>query len=532
MWLVIDEFYVQVVRALPIKLNQAYIRYANESVDTEKPTGNWPEHFAASIEFADGSCTLLPLAIHLLTSRPTPFEEAEVGMHAATKNMPLPGKCAFPWDRYTRPELQVKFENMPMMNICDATFLIAPLTRAATSDVDRETFYPRVYSTAWLWKSNLKKDDDVLPSWYGMSVEQWRDAGKVWQGCTRIATAGSIGDAAANDGSRVVWKSNRKPTQPFAVVPLEDFTCVPKETPAILDVEEYVDGFKTCRAYYECIKPESHSSGLCEMHRTRLASIIATGKPLVAEDLPDVQSPEDVKWNVNLNSSNSSVVLHRLRSLHGSYKLNNVWAADFEGFCAVKKGFSPIPLAIGIVNAGNGSKITGPIRYNFNTIDEMADAIMASGILPPFVTRSRVRETLRRHYRGHKVVGLTISEWKKRLEAIGFNEKTDLLVTWGFTNLDRLGMGRIMAAESGIKATTDQTALKADHLDLMAVFRYHSDIQHYHLWFIYRTYVKANHNFQWHDALFDARATLDLYFVAKRYTTDANTKFQHLIHSA
>ena len=149
------------------------------------------------------------------------------------------------------------------MNICDATFLIAPLTRAATSDVDGETFYPRVYSTTWLWKPNLKKNDDMLPSLYGMSVEQWRDAGKVWQGCSRIATAQSFGNTAEKDGSRVIWKFGQRPTKPFAVVSLEEFKCVPKETPAIQDIEMYVDGFKTCSAYYECISPEQNNSGMC-----------------------------------------------------------------------------------------------------------------------------------------------------------------------------------------------------------------------------------------------------------------------------
>ena len=98
------------------------------------------------------------------------------------------------------------------------------------------------------------------------------------------------------------------------------------------------------------------------MHRIRLAGLIASGKPLIAEDLPDVQNPEKVNWDVQLNYSNRSVVLHRLRGLHGFYRFDNVWAADFEGFCAVKKGFSPIPLAIGIVNAGTGKQATGPIK--------------------------------------------------------------------------------------------------------------------------------------------------------------------------
>ena len=124
-----------------------------------------------------------------------------------------------------------------------------------------------------------------------------------------------------------------------------------------------------------------------------------------------------------------------------------------------------------------------PVRSNkdFDTIGEMANAIMNSGILPPFVTFQRVRECLRRHYRGDKVVGLTIPKWKAKLIGMGLNEKTSLLVIWGFTNLDHLAMGRIMAGESRIKATTDQTVLKSDNLDLMAVFQYHSDIQHYHL---------------------------------------------------
>ncbi|UPX10506.1 uncharacterized protein EKO05_0001162 [Ascochyta rabiei] len=81
--------------------NRLTLGYAKSSVYTQKPTGNWPEHFPVSIEFTDGRTTLRPLAIHLVTSRPVLFEEAELAPHSANKNKPLPGKCALQWDCYT-----------------------------------------------------------------------------------------------------------------------------------------------------------------------------------------------------------------------------------------------------------------------------------------------------------------------------------------------------------------------------------------------------------------------------------------------
>lgn len=299
--------------------------------------------------------------------------------------------------------------------------------------------------------------------------------------------------------------------------------------PPILDIEEYIDGQKASRIYYDCIRPEILNSSMCDVHRQHFLALLASGKVLAAQDLPEVQDPNDVTWEFKLTDTNVHNLKQRLEALHGALNMNSIWCVDFEGFCAVKKGFSPTPLAAGFINAGTRQKISDPIKYNqYSNIDKTVNAIMAGGTLPSFVTCSRARETLKRHYGGEKIVGLTLREWKDKLFALGFKD-THLVVTWGFTNLDRLGVGHIMAEEFRLNATTDRTLLKAEHLDLMAVFRYHSNIHHFRLWFIYPTFVKGDHTFHWHDALYDTRVTSDLYFVAKRYTTPAALKFKSIL---
>ncbi|KZM19039.1 hypothetical protein ST47_g9813 [Ascochyta rabiei] len=276
--------------------NRLTLGYAKSSVYTQKPTGNWPEHFPVSIEFTDGRTTLRPLAIHLVTSRPVLFEEAELAPHSANKNKPLPGN----------------------------------------------------YS--------------------------------------------------------------------------------------------------------------------------------------------------------------------------GAFEAKNVWLVDFEGFCVANKGFALIPSRIDIVNLSTGKSDTGIIKYNFGHIGSIADAIIASGALPLRADCRRVGGVLRRHYEGTKTSGYTMSMWKFRLLDLGFDPKNDLAVSWGFTNFDRLSMGGIMAENSDFAVRNDHIELKTKHMDLVQIFKTYSSIETTALSFLYRTYIKDDHEHRWHDPIYGAMATKELWPVLRRFT--------------
>jgi hypothetical protein len=192
-------------------------------------------------------------------------------------------------------------------------------------------------------------------------------------------------------------------------------------------------------------------------------------------------------------------------------------------------GFAQIPISFGIVNLETGESASGPIKYDYASIDDMAYAMIKSGgMLPQHQLFRRIWSCLSRHCGGTQVVGRTLAEWKVKLLSMGFNEETDMVVNRGTTNFDRLSLGRIMAVNNSFSAKAIDVEPETLDLDIMSVFRCHSTISEFSLGHSHRTLVNNDHEYRWHDPLYDAKATRDLWFVAKWYTTEMFKEVQRV----
>jgi hypothetical protein len=105
---------------MPVKLNKSYVPAANVSIDIERKTGSMPDHFAAYVEFHDGSSTILPIALHLL----------RVLSHSKKRH---PGclrraKRCFLRTKTRGQSYKKKFQGMPLLNMCDAVLMVPTVT--------------------------------------------------------------------------------------------------------------------------------------------------------------------------------------------------------------------------------------------------------------------------------------------------------------------------------------------------------------------------------------------------------------------
>jgi hypothetical protein len=318
---------------MPVKLNKSYVPAANISIDTERKTGSTPDHFAAHIEFYDGSFTILPIALHLLTSRPQPFEEATPGMLETDKAL-------LPWDKNTRPELQDTFKGMPLLNMCDSILMVPTVTHKSKEKLEPDTFLARAYSNVWLMKPSLLPGDSLLPGYYGYSVEEWRPVGRAHYGYARVSSFKYIAEYLFDNGSRVQWVHKLHiPRKPFSSVRLEHFKTIPAYKQAFAGIEAKVDGRKSCSLYFDCTFPcrdDTAQDGLCDLHWQRMMDLLSKGEPLSAKDLPEVQKADEIVWGLHLNDNNAAKIRERLSFLLDKYAAKKIWVVDFEGLCVVK----------------------------------------------------------------------------------------------------------------------------------------------------------------------------------------------------
>lgn len=126
----------------------------------------------------------------------------------------------------------------------------------------------------------------------------------------------------------------------------------------------------------------------------------------------------------------------------------------------------------------------------------MAKGIAASQVLHKHHHRKRSGGTLRRYYDDTQLSGFAMSEWKTSLLDLGFNPKTDLVVSWGFANFDRLSMGRIMAVNPTFAVKSANVELQNRRLGLSQMFRAHSSILTTASSSVHETFHKDDYEFR------------------------------------